>query len=142
MNVQAIILAAGTGSRLGRISKPLLKISGKTLLRRQIESLEQSGIANIMVVTGFESEKLVLELSNTSVATIHNPAFENGNHQHSLELAVRALPLDSSDIVIICLADQVLVDSKAIAALLQNYAKHPESITLIPKNSLDAVIQS
>ena len=49
----AIILAAGKGERLKplttQIPKPLITVAGKTLLQRNIDCLDQSGIKNIIV---------------------------------------------------------------------------------------------
>ena len=49
----AIILAAGKGERLKplttQIPKPLITVAGKTLLQRNIDCLDQSGIKKIIV---------------------------------------------------------------------------------------------
>ncbi len=54
--MKAIIIAAGSSSRLGKLTKSLpkglVKINGQTIIRRQIEFLRSSGINNIIIVTG------------------------------------------------------------------------------------------
>ena len=59
--MRAIILAAGSGLRLGQhtkdIPKALLDINGKSILERQISLLRQHGINEIFVVTGYQREK-------------------------------------------------------------------------------------
>ena len=54
--MNAIIIAAGSSSRLGKLTKSLpkglVKINGQTIIRRQIEFLRSSGINNIIIVTG------------------------------------------------------------------------------------------
>ena len=42
--VEAVILAAGEGSRLGRSSKPLAEVAGLTLLERTVASVRAAGI--------------------------------------------------------------------------------------------------
>jgi L-glutamine-phosphate cytidylyltransferase len=60
--MKAIILAAGTGSRLMPLTsdkpKCMVKFVGKTLLSRQISILRRSGVDEIIVVGGHHSEKL------------------------------------------------------------------------------------
>ncbi|MBM2817599.1 MAG: phosphocholine cytidylyltransferase family protein [Parcubacteria group bacterium] len=62
--MKAIILAAGMGTRLGKytenLPKCMLKFLGKTLIERQIKTLKSSGIENIVVVTGYQGDKINL----------------------------------------------------------------------------------
>jgi len=45
--MKAIILSAGIGSRMGKLTKDkpkcLLKINGKTIIKKQVESLKENG---------------------------------------------------------------------------------------------------
>ena len=56
MIMNAIIIAAGLSSRLGKLTealpKGLLEINGQTIIQRQIEFLRDSGINDIVIVTG------------------------------------------------------------------------------------------
>ena len=53
--MKAIILAAGSSSRLGDITsdlpKGLLEINGKSIIQRQIEIYEKHGIDEIIIIT-------------------------------------------------------------------------------------------
>src|SRR3989344_1736986 len=55
--MQAVILAGGKGTRLGRFSqttpKPLIKIGGKPIIEHQILLLRQYGIKNIWILSGY-----------------------------------------------------------------------------------------
>ncbi len=57
----AVILAAGRGSRLGKmaygIPKGFLEIEGKSLIQRSVENLLQVGIEKIYIGTGYNKEK-------------------------------------------------------------------------------------
>ncbi len=59
---RAIVLAAGTGSRLGEpgneLPKPLRLVSGVPLLVRVLRNLETVGIREAVVVTGYKGDKL------------------------------------------------------------------------------------
>ncbi|EKB26674.1 phosphocholine cytidylyltransferase family protein [Aeromonas dhakensis] len=60
--MQAIILAAGRGSRLGSMTenqpKPLAKLAGKPLIEWQLASLAAAGVDSVHVVCGYCSEAL------------------------------------------------------------------------------------
>lgn len=60
--MQAIILAAGRGSRLGSMTenqpKPLAKLAGKSLIEWQLASLAAAGVDSVHVVCGYCSEAL------------------------------------------------------------------------------------
>ena len=55
--MNAIILAAGRGSRMKNLTsdkpKCLVQLNGKTLIQWQLDALNQAGISNIAVVTGY-----------------------------------------------------------------------------------------
>ena len=85
--MKAIILAAGRGERLGVAAggrpKCLLQFSGKTLLRRHIENLNELGAERIIIVTGYRHRDIEAELaaveSGAPVETIVNPDYEMGS---------------------------------------------------------------
>ena len=59
---QAIILAAGVGSRMGSLTKhkpkTLLKVNGKPLITKIINTLEKKYFSEIIVVIGHEGNKI------------------------------------------------------------------------------------
>ena len=59
--MKAIIIAAGTGTRLGKndskLPKALLEVNDQTILSRQISILKKMGIEEIIVITGPYAEK-------------------------------------------------------------------------------------
>ena len=56
----AILLAAGQGSRLRSIDscKPLCPVAGKPLIDHAIERLADAGLGRVIVVTGFQAERI------------------------------------------------------------------------------------
>lgn len=62
MTKRAIVLAAGTGSRLGEprtdLPKPLRRVAGVPLLVRVLRTLQSVGIREAVVVTGFEGDQV------------------------------------------------------------------------------------
>ncbi len=81
---RAIILAAGTGSRLGArtaaMPKCLVPLAGTPLLDWQVRALRASGIATIACVTGAHFE----QLQDRGLITFHNPLYASTNMVSSL----------------------------------------------------------
>jgi len=57
--MKAVILAAGKGTRTKlAIPKPLIKIAGSSLLERTILTFTSLGIREIVIVVGYEAQKV------------------------------------------------------------------------------------
>ena len=82
--MQAIIMAAGKGSRLGSLTenrpKAFLEIEGIKLIEYNIALLHVCGVKDIIVVTGYENkqfEELVREIDG--IRCVYNPFYEMVN---------------------------------------------------------------
>jgi len=75
--VGAIILAAGSSSRLGQ-PKQLLKIAGETLVRRCARFAIEAGSKPVIVVTGSSAESIAPELAGLDATTAYNPNWSAG----------------------------------------------------------------
>ena len=91
MNVQAVILAAGMGTRLGKPwPKPLTPlVDGRTIMRQQMDNLETAFGADLRVITviGFKLE-LIIE-AFPDVAYVYNENYDQTNTNRSLLKALR-----------------------------------------------------
>jgi choline kinase len=93
--MKAIILSAGQGSRLGHLvddrPKCLIDFNGRTLLDRQLDTLEANGVAEAVVVTGFHDELVNQAIERRSggpkVRTIFNPFYKVADNTGSLFMA-------------------------------------------------------
>ena len=93
--MKAIILSAGQGSRLGHLvdgrPKCLIEFSGRTLLDRQLDTLEANGVHEAVVVTGFHDELVDEAIAKRSggpkVRTIFNPFYKVADNTGSLYMA-------------------------------------------------------
>ena len=60
--MQAIILAAGMGKRLGEYTKGntkcMVKVNGTTLIDRVMNQLSKQNLKKVIIVIGYEGEKL------------------------------------------------------------------------------------
>ena len=89
----AIILAAGRGSRLGKLTearpKCLLPLAGETVLDRQIRLLKHAGVERTVVVTGYCSDDIVAHIPvQKEATTLYNPR-HRGTRPISSLLAAR-----------------------------------------------------
>ena len=75
--IEAIVLAAGKGERLGRI-KPLVLIDGEPTLSRVIRSIRSAGVEAIIVVLGHAAETVQARVDLTGCRIVLNPLFETG----------------------------------------------------------------
>lgn len=100
----AVLMAAGYGSRLGpiteQIPKGLLRIRGEVLVERQIEQLVEAGVADIFLVTGYRSEQFAYLGTHPHVHIVENPDYHRYNNTSSLYRV-----LDELDNTYICSAD-------------------------------------
>ena len=83
-----LILAAGRGTRMGNIGKPksLLRMGDTSIIEFQVEFLKKVGIHDILVITGYQSEKIRGVLKNR-VKFLNNPKFSETNNLHSMWVA-------------------------------------------------------
>jgi len=76
--MQAIIMAAGFGSRIAKITnnlpKSFLEINNEKLIERAIRLLRERDINDITVVTGYKSE-LFIELLDENIKFVNNPLY-------------------------------------------------------------------
>jgi len=99
---KAIILSAGQGSRLGHMvdDKPkcLIDFGGRTLLDRQLDTLESNGVDEAVVVTGFHDELVNEAIARRSggprIRTIYNPFYKVADNLGSLFMAREELAGD------------------------------------------------
>ncbi|WIG78059.1 NTP transferase domain-containing protein [Photobacterium damselae] len=94
--MRAIILAAGLGSRLrpitNNIPKSLISVNNKPLIETQIEYLHDIGINDIVIVTGYLSEKFAYLRDKYGVKTVFNEFYSSFNNIYTMSLVIDLLP--------------------------------------------------
>ena len=98
--MKAVILAAGRGGRLkkvtGDLPKCLARVGAMTLVERQIAALRAAGISEIIVVAGHRAEQ-VRRVCGPRVQLVENPDYATTN---SLYSAWMARHLITSDLIV------------------------------------------
>lgn len=86
--MRAIILAAGRGSRLKQLTnempKCMVELHGKPLICHQATALQQGGVSEIGIVTGYLHEKII---SINETTRFHNDEWQSSNMVWSLTKA-------------------------------------------------------
>lgn len=111
--VAGVLLAAGSGSRLGR-PKALVELGGSRLVDRGVDLLRAGGAGPLVVVTG------AAPVSLPGVRTVHNPDWASGMGS-SLAAGLRAVP-DGCPAAVIALVDQPLIGAAAVRRLIEAHA--------------------
>jgi molybdenum cofactor cytidylyltransferase len=78
MSISAIILAAGTSSRMNGVNKLLLPFRGKTVIQTVTENVLNSGASEVIVVTGHQSLRIASLLSRYPVQIVCNDRYNEG----------------------------------------------------------------
>ena len=108
--MDALILAAGRGTRMGEIDKPkcLLDLGGISIIKYQIKCLKNIGINKIFIVTGYNSEQIHSHL-NDDFNFLHNVDFATTNNLYSVWTARNSLNDD-----FICIYGDLLFDQRIL----------------------------
>lgn len=93
--MQAIILAAGMGRRLGEFTanntKCMLKVNGIRLIDRMLAQLDKLNLSRIIIVIGYEGQNLKNYISkqypSKPIVFVENPVYDKTNNIYSLWLA-------------------------------------------------------
>lgn len=89
--MQAIILAAGMGTRLRSVSpsKPLTMVAGRPLIHRILDNLAAAGITRPLVITGYRGDEVGAAARERGAETLHNPEWAQPNGVSVLAAAPR-----------------------------------------------------
>src|SRR5262249_21763741 len=113
--IGAVVLAAGTSSRMGA-NKLLVEIGDKPMIRRVAETTIASSADPVIIVTGNGGDAVKAVLQDCDVQLVHNADFTCGLNT-SLKHGLRALPEDC-DGALIVLGDMPDVDTALIERLI------------------------
>ena len=122
--MQAIILAAGMGKRLKQLTqnntKCMVKVNGVPLINRALGQLDQLGLSRIILVVGYEREKLIQHIDSLDVSTpieyVENPIYDKTNNIYSLFLARKYLLEEDT----LLLESDIIFDDSVLRCLVED----------------------
>lgn len=102
--MQAIILAAGMGKRLGEYTKHntkcMVPVNGVPLIDRLLGQLAALKLNRVVIVVGYEGQKLMDYVGNSykglKIEYVQNPVYDKTNNIYSLALAKQQLQEDDT----------------------------------------------
>lgn len=160
--MQAMILAAGKGSRLGPYTKDntkcMLEVGGDKLIDLSLQKLSYIGITKLILVVGYQKENLMEYLGDQKygidIVYVDNPLFNTTNNIYSLYLARDYLKEDDtllleSDLIYdLSILEGLLADKRPSLAVVDKYQswmdgtvvkldRHNKITSFVPKTFFD-----
>jgi molybdenum cofactor cytidylyltransferase len=133
--IGAVLLAAGSSTRLGGRPKALLELGGVPLIMRQLVALSGAGVDEVVVVLGHHAEAIEPAINQLPITIVHNPTPDDGQVS-SVRVGLRALsPL--LDAIMVALADQPLINEQDITALIGAFKKRGDAAMVVPRVASD-----
>lgn len=126
--INVIIPAAGTPGQIfqnyfGEIPVSALEMAGKSMLQRQIETLNNAGLMNAIVISGYNADRIAYR----DTTFIHNPNFTSTKSMNSLFLAECYMENG-----FLCVNSDILFSQKLIKDILEV----KKDIVLVVDNSI------
>ena len=115
----AVVLAAGASLRLGQ-AKQLLAIAGEPLLQRAVRIADEAGCQPIIVVLGFEADRMRSALDGFRVIISVNKDWRAGmgsSMRCGVEAALQISPPPEDILLMVC--DQIRLSADVLRQLLR-----------------------
>ena len=134
--MQAIILAAGMGRRLGSYTKEntkcMVPVNGVKLIDRVLTQLSQLNLQRVIIVVGYKGQELIKYLDHRyddklKIEFVNNPIYDRTNNIYSLSLVKEQMQEDDtllieSDLIFSDrLFSMILADERPNIALVAKY---------------------
>jgi CTP:molybdopterin cytidylyltransferase MocA len=97
--IAGLVLAAGSGSRLG-MPKALLRLDGRTLVERAVGVLREGGCGAVTVVLGAQAQRVRAEADLSGAMVVVNPGWEAGMAS-SLKAGLSHMDADAAVVVLV-----------------------------------------
>jgi len=146
--MKSLILNSGIGSRMGELTQSVPKClvplgTLPNILHRQLFFLQEHGIRNVVITTGFEADKIRKyaneNFPNLNFNFVYNPLYHSTNYIYSIYLAREFLQDD-----ILLLHGDLFFDGEILGKLLQ--AKESSVVVnhedILPQKDFKAVIEN
>ena len=125
--ITGVVLAAGASTRMGA-QKLLLQLGGETVIARTVRQISESGVDDVLVVVGFEHEKVAAAVEGHNCRLAVNPDYATGMGS-SFRTAVAAMA--NSSAAMFALADQPFVTATEYRRLIEAYRSSPPGIVSV-----------
>lgn len=123
--MQAIILAAGMGKRLGELTrnntKCMVEVNGTPLIDRLLNQLSKLNLNRVIIVVGYEGDRLINHIGerymdSLSIEYITNPIYDKTNNIYSLALTKQKMVEDDT----LLLESDLIFDDSLLSLIVDN----------------------
>jgi len=122
-----VILAAGKSTRM-KENKLLLKLNGETLIRHIVRTATSSNAKEVVVVLGYEADKVREQLTRLQCKLVVNEGFEKGQSE-SVKVGLAAVS-GGAEAVMFLPADVALIDEQSINEVIDEYRRSKNPIVI------------
>lgn len=127
----AVIMAAGLGSRFGKMTetmpKGFIEVGGMSMVIRSIETLLRCGIERIIIGTGYKKEAYeALRAQYPQIECVFSPRYAETNSMYTLYNCREAIGNDN----FLLLESDIIFSRNAITHLLED--THPDIMLITP----------
>lgn len=123
--MQAVILAAGMGKRLGEYTKDntkcMVKVNGIALIDRLLGQLSDLSLSRVLIVVGYQGDKLMEHIGDRyagslNIEYVRNPIYDKTNNIYSLALTKDMLQEDDT----LLIESDLIFDDRMFTLLMDN----------------------
>jgi molybdenum cofactor cytidylyltransferase len=126
--LSGVVLAAGEARRMGDYLKALMPIEGSTFIERIVGTIARTGVGEIVVVLGFEQERIRQAAGVGEARFVVNEQWREGQLS-SLRAAVCSLS-QGSEGVLFTPVDHPLVQAATYGVLIEQWKRNPDRIVI------------
>lgn len=136
--LQAIVLAAGKGSRLNckDIPKVMLPIAGIPMIDYSLDNLADANFEKPVVVIGFQGQKIKDHIKNRVIYAEQPKRLGTAN---AVVCAEKSVPKSVEDVLVINGDDSAFYDPQTILDLVKIHQEKSPSITLLSVHKKDPI---
>jgi len=125
--ISLVALAAGKSTRM-KENKLLLKIDSETLIEHVIKAAKESSADEVIVVLGYEAQKIKEKLAKLDCKLVVNENYMKGQ-SGSVKVGLSAVS-SNAEAVMILPADVALIDPESINRVAEEYRKSRNRIVI------------
>ena len=123
-----IVLAAGKSTRMRGRNKLLVEIERKPMIRRVVEAGLKSKVDEVIVVVGWQGDKIRKALTDLPCRFIVNKNYEKGQSS-SVKAGLKGV-VEATQAILILPGDVALIDFESINSVIAEYALRKQLIII------------
>lgn len=131
MKTQAIILAAGKGTRMEDLSKPkvMFELLGKPMIYYSMHHILEVGIKDkdIVLVVGYKKEQVEKYFGSSVKYAFQKEQLGTG---HAVKCGLEKISEDT-DVILVCCGDTPLFKPKTIKILMETFLKENPAVAML-----------